>query len=93
VSLHLLYLILIRVFGWLLLPARSQDSSDAETIVLRHAAAVPRRQVARPNLDWADRAALAALARRLPTPQRAAGRYLAGPLVQVGVVSAGTSWP
>ena len=72
---------MIRAFGWLLLLARSQESKDAEIMVPRHEVAVLRSQVARPNLDWADRAVLAALARMLPTTLRVAGRYLLGPLV------------
>jgi putative transposase len=70
VSVRLLYLITIRVFGWLLLLGRSQTSKDAEIMVLRHEVTVPRRQVPRPKPDWADRAVLAALARLPPAVLR-----------------------
>ena len=61
---------MIRVFGWLLLLGRSQASKDAEIMALRHEVTVLRRQVARPKLNWAERAVLAALA-RLPAGPRA----------------------
>jgi putative transposase len=40
---RLLYLIMIRVFGWLLLLGRGQASKDAEIMVLRHEVTMLRR--------------------------------------------------
>jgi putative transposase len=62
---------MIRVFGWPVLLGRSQASKDAEIMILRHEVMVLRRQVTRPQQDWADRAILAALARQLPAVPRA----------------------
>ena len=61
----MLYLMFVRLTGWIALLASSAASKDAELLVLRHEVAVLRRQHLRPKLDWADRAVLAALARLL----------------------------
>jgi len=75
----MLYLILVRLVGWMALLARSAASKDAELLVLRQEVAVLRRQNPRPKLDWADRAVLACGCRKCghitrPANTRGGGR-------------------
>jgi hypothetical protein len=77
------YLAVLRVFGWLALPARSDRAKDAEILILRHQVAVLQRQVKTPRLSWADRAVLAALARMLPGSHLRQLRLIVSPRTQL----------
>jgi len=50
VTIRMLYLIFVRLTGWIALLARSAASKDAELLVLRQEVAVLRRQ--NPNRSW-----------------------------------------
>jgi putative transposase len=71
VLLRLAYPVVLRVFGWLALLARSDRSKDTEILISRHQVAVLQRQVNTPRPSWADRAVMAALDRLLPRGQLA----------------------
>jgi hypothetical protein len=69
VTVPMLYLLFVRVTGWMALLARSAAAKDAELLVLRQEVAVLRRQNPKPRLEWADRMMIAGLARLLPGPE------------------------
>src|ERR1019366_7096292 len=63
--LRFLFLLTTRLAAWLRLSRREEAWKTAEILILRHQLAVlQRQQPRRPKLNWADRALLAATARR-----------------------------
>ena len=60
------YLAVRRLLELIVLSARSENANEVELLALRHEVAILRRQVARPQLEPADRALFAAFSRLLP---------------------------
>lgn len=77
-ALSFLYWAFRRLLELLALRLRSEYSREIEILVLRHQLHVLRREVARPRLEPADRALLAAFSRALP---RLAGG-MSAPMIQ-----------
>ena len=78
--LRFVFLLITRVAAWLRLSRREEAWKTAEILILRHQLAVlQRRQPRRPNLNWADRALLAALLGVIPKARRQGLRLLVTP--------------
>ena len=78
--LRFVFLLITRLAAWLRLSRREEAWKTAEILILRHQLAVlQRRQPRRPNLNWADRALLAALLGVIPKARRHGLRLLVTP--------------
>jgi hypothetical protein len=63
---RVVYLVAVRVLGWLALLSHRRSGLIVEILVLRHELAVLRRQITTPRPTWPDRAILSVLCRLLP---------------------------
>src|SRR5690242_12853696 len=78
--LRFIFLLITRVGSWLGLSRHEEAWLTAEILILRHQLAVlHRRQPRRPNVNWADRALLAALLGVIPKARRQGLRLLVTP--------------
>src|SRR6266700_1785578 len=77
--LRFVFLLITRLAAWLRLSRRKEAWKTAEMLILRHQLAVLRRQPRRPNLNWADRALLAALPGVIPEARRHGLRLMVTP--------------
>ena len=83
--LRFVFLLITRVAAGLRLSRREETWKTAEILILRHQLSVlQRRQLRRPELDWADRALLAALLGVIPKARRQGLRLLITPDTIVG---------
>ena len=74
----MVYAVVRRLLGLVVLFGRADRAKDVEIVVLRHQLAVLRRQVTRPDLTSGDRMVLAALSRLLPR-RRWLGTFIVTP--------------
>ena len=78
--LRFVFLLITRVASWLQLSRHEEAWQTAEILILRHQLAVlQRQQPRRPDLNWADRALLAALLSVIPKARRQGLRLLVTP--------------
>ena len=78
--LRFVFLLITRVASWLQLSRHEEARQTAEILILRHQLAVlQRQQPRRPDLNWADRALLAALLSVIPKARRQGLRLLVTP--------------
>jgi putative transposase len=74
------FLLITRPASWLRLSRCEEARPTAEILILRRQLAIlRRRQPGRPNLNWADRALIAALLTVIPKAQRNGLRLLVTP--------------
>ena len=71
-ALKLIYQMFAKLLSWIMLCVRSDTANEIEILVLRHQLAVLQRRTPQPQLNWSDRAVIAALARLFPTRHRRA---------------------
>jgi putative transposase len=78
--LRLVFLLIAQVAAWLQLSRRDEAQKTAEILILRHQLAVLQgRQPRRLQLNWADRALLAAVLRVIPKARHRGLRPLVTP--------------